>query len=53
MKVGDLVRLSAEPSIQQVWIIVALKTDARGVWIQFDETLKDTWHFSSAYEVVE
>ena len=58
MKIGDLVRISAEPSIQQAWItvqvwtIVALKTDARGVWIQLDETSQDIWYASSAYEVI-
>lgn len=53
MKVGDLVRLSGDdPSIQQVWRIVNLKSDFRGTWIQFEETPYDTWYSSSSYEVI-
>lgn len=52
MKIGDLVRLSGEPSIQQVWTIVALRSDARGIWVQFEETQSDTWHAANAYSVI-
>lgn len=52
MKVGDLVKLSDELSTQQVWTVVALKSDARGIWIQFDETPFDTWHCAQHYEVI-
>ena len=53
MKVGDMVRLSSvQPSIQQVWIIKAIKNDARGLWLQFDETPIDMWYASSPYEVI-
>ena len=52
MKVGDLVRLTTEPSIQQVWIISDLKSDTRGIWLQFNEAPSDTWHSAAYYEVV-
>ena len=53
MKVGDMVRLVvAEPAGQSVWIIRSLKSDARGIWLQFLETPDDTWHAGSSYEVI-
>jgi hypothetical protein len=53
MKVGDLVRLEiVEPAIQNVWIIRSLKSDARGIWIQFEETPDDTWYAGSLYKVI-
>jgi hypothetical protein len=52
MKVGDLVRQLDELVIQQTWTIVALRSDARGIWVQFDETPHDTWHAANAYEVI-
>lgn len=62
MKIGDLVRLSSDDWSditfftglnQQAWVIVALKSDSKGIWIQFEETSYDTWHSASYYEVVE
>jgi hypothetical protein len=53
MKVGDMVRLVvAEPAGQSVWIIRSLKSDARGIWLQFLETPDDTWHAGSSYEAI-
>ena len=53
MKVGDLVKPAVvEPAGQSVWIIRSLKTDARGIWIQFEETPDDTWHAGSLYKVI-
>ena len=53
MKAGDLVRLIGnEHSDYQTWTIAALRSDARGIWIQFDETPRDTWHWSIHYEVI-
>lgn len=53
MEVGDTVQLSATTLfIQQVWIIKALRTDAKGVWLQFQETPPDTWHNAAHYEVI-
>lgn len=53
MKVGDMVRLATEePAGQNVWIIRSLKSDARGIWIQFEETPDDTWYAGKLYEVI-
>jgi hypothetical protein len=53
MKVGDLVRLMGnEHPDYQTWTIAALRSDARGIWIQFDEMPRDTWHWSIHYEVI-
>lgn len=53
MKVGDTVILKGDhPTIQQAWIIKVIKSDARGLWLQFDETPEDMWYASSSYEVV-
>ena len=53
MKIGDMVILATEePAGQNVWIITALKSDARGIWIQFKETPGDTWYAGSSYKVV-
>lgn len=57
MKVGDVIRISNQtspPVIQQVWVVGAIKTDARGVWVQFDNKnySVDVWHDASFYEVI-
>ena len=53
MKGGDRVRLAVvELASQNVWIIRSLKTDARGIWVQFEETPDDTWHAGSLYKVI-
>ena len=53
MKVGDLVMLATEEQVDQtVWMIRSLKSDARGIWIQFEETPEDTWYAGSLYEVI-
>jgi|TARA_R110002060_G_scaffold63499_1_gene72772 hypothetical protein len=55
MKVGDLIKVSGEQgALQQVWVIAAIKTDARGVWVQFDNKnyTVTVWHDASFYEVI-
>lgn len=53
MKIGDMVRLAGEqPCIQQVWIIKNIKSDARGIWLQFDETPNDMWYSAKSYEIL-
>jgi hypothetical protein len=53
MKVGNVVRLAGDqPGIQQVWVIKSIKSDARGLWLQFDETPDDMWYASTPYEVI-
>lgn len=54
MKVGDTVRISDdECSIQQFWVISAIRTDARGFWIQIDDARyeQDVWHDASFFEI--
>jgi|TARA_B110000467_G_C18224779_1_gene425173 hypothetical protein len=58
MKVGDVIRVSNQDPpavIQQVWVIAAIKTDHRGVWVQFDNKnyTVDVWHDASFYEVIQ
>lgn len=52
MKIGDLVSLVDEPSAREAWTIVALRSDSRGIWVQFNETPSDTWHYASHYKVI-
>jgi hypothetical protein len=51
MRVGDTVVLLAakEHLSQNILIVRSIKTDARGVWIQFEETPDDTWHAGNMY----
>ena len=55
MKVGDMVRLiDVDQSIQQVWMITAIKSNTKGLWIQIDgnSRLADVWWLADSYEVI-
>lgn len=55
MKVGDMVRLiDADQSIQQVWMITAIKSNAERLWIQIDgnSRLADVWWLADSYQVI-
>lgn len=51
MKVGDLVRMKGDITLQQVWYIKDLKSDHRTIWIQVDDDLS-IWRDSRWYEVI-
>ncbi len=59
MRVGDSVRLRTldllDFAIQQVWIVKAVRSDSRAVWIQVNDPAYagEVWHNALLYEVIE
>ena len=61
MMVGNSVRLRTDDThtdhcaIQQVWIVKAVRSDARAVWIQINDSAYagEVWHNALLYEVIE
>ena len=52
MKTGDLVRITGDDVIQQVWCVKDVKSDHRGIWIRIDEE-EDVWRDSRVFEVID
>lgn len=52
MKVGDMVKKPGDES--QTWRIIDIKSDARGYWVQINETQSadDVWYAANYFEVV-
>ena len=55
MKVGDMVRLTGENVITQVWVVTAVRSDSRAIWVQIDDEswVENVWHDSRRFEVVD
>jgi len=61
MSAGDSVRLRTDNlhaehcAIQQVWIVKAVRSDSRAVWIQINDSAyaSEVWHNALLYEVIE
>ncbi len=56
MKLGSRVKQKYKQGLEEehpVWIVIDLKSNAKGIWIKLnDDFYPDTWHDSSYYEVI-
>jgi len=54
VKVGDTVRLVGDYTISQAWVIINIKSNSKGLWIQVKDDCKvpDVWHKADNYEVI-
>lgn len=54
---GNMIRLKSigeDHVITQVWTVVNMKSDSRGIWIQIDDdSTPDTWYAADMYEVID